>query len=202
MTIKNHPGRPGGVNSNGGGWDEGVFKQIGNVRHNGGSWIGSVKLWILVDRGTNGRRLPIIITFIITIIILTGEQMEDNCLSSEGESKPLRRFSRTFFPLLLLKPSIRYKHKYEHIFNTHKHIFTWTVQWIISSFWAINCHWSRQLSTIAIGLDYCQPTLPLDCSTAGTHPSKACNWSSQCDQGSIAHKGNKENNWIMATLAF
>ena len=66
-TIKNHPGRPGGVNSNGGGWDEGVFKQIGNVRHNGGSWIGSVKLWILVDRGTNGRRLPIIITFIIII---------------------------------------------------------------------------------------------------------------------------------------
>ena len=67
MTIKNHPGRPGGVNSNGGGWDEGVFKQLGNIRHKGGSWIGSVKLWILVDRGTNGRRLPILITFIIII---------------------------------------------------------------------------------------------------------------------------------------
>ena len=149
-TIKNHPGRPGGVNSNGGGWDEGVFKQIGNVRHNGGSWIGSVKLWILVDRRTNGRRLPIIITFIIiiiiTIIILTGEQMEDNCLSSEGESKPLRRFSRTFFPLLLLKPSIRYKHKYEHIFNT--------LIYSLELHNELSRHFER---SVVIDLDNCQP---------------------------------------------
>ena len=74
--------------------------------------------------------------------------MEDNCLSSEGESKPLRRFSRTFFPLLLLKPSIRYKHKYEHIFNT--------LIYSLELHNELSRHFER---SVVIDLDNCQPQL-------------------------------------------